>query len=138
MLRRDYIMRLLMEFMAALERMLERKDIGDRREEIKRLYDKYVGPYTLYHNATIDEVMTAIAGMEEQQRLPRIEMLAELYYAEAGTVGNPTRDMLLGKAYALFEYIERNGDTFSMERRGKMKAIQKTLDNITGNALQGQ
>jgi len=138
MLRRDYIMRLLMEFMAALERMLERKDIGDRREEIKRLYDKYVGPYTFYHNATIDEVMTAIAGMEEQQQLPRMEMLAELYYAEAGTVGNPTRDMLLGKAFALFEYIERNGDTFSMERRGKMKAIQEMLDNIAENARHGQ
>ena len=40
MLQRDYILRLIREFMAAIERMLRKKEIADRREEIKQLYEQ--------------------------------------------------------------------------------------------------
>lgn len=129
MLQRDYILRLIREFMAALERMLEKKEMADRREEIKQLYEQYVGPYALYHNATIDEVLLALAGMDEEQRLPRMEMLAELFYAEADTVSNPERDFLLEKAFALFSIIERDGKTYSLKRRWKMQDIQERISN---------
>ncbi len=135
MLQRDYILRLIREFMAALERMLEKKEVADRREEIKQLYEQYVGPYALYHNATIDEVLLALAGMDEEQRLPRMEMLAELFYAEADTVSNPERDFLLEKAFALFSIIEREGKTYSLKRRWKMQDIQERISNgQTGKA----
>jgi len=129
MLQRDYILRLIREFMAALERMLEKKEVADRREEIKQLYEQYVGPYALYHNATIDEVLLALAGMDEEQRLPRMEMLAELFYAEADTVSNPERESLLEKAFALFSIIEREGKTYSLKRRWKMQDIQERISN---------
>ena len=129
MLQRDYILRLIREFMAALERMLEKKEVADRREEIKQLYEQYVGPYALYHNATIDEVLLALAGMDEEQRLPSMEMLAELFYAEADTVSNPERDFLLEKAFALFSIIERDGKTYSLKRRWKMQDIQERISN---------
>lgn len=129
MLQRDYILRLIREFMAALERMLEKKEVADRREEIKQLYKQYVGPYALYHNATTDEVLLALAGMDEEQRLPRMEMLAELFYAEADTVSNPERDFLLEKAFALFSIIERDGKTYSLKRRWKMQDIQERISN---------
>lgn len=129
MLQRDYILRLIREFMAALERMLEKKEVADRREEIKQLYEQYVGPYALYHNATIDEVLLALAGMDDEQRLPRMEMLAELFYAEADTVSNPERDFLLEKAFALFSIIEREGKTYSLKRRWKMQDIQERISN---------
>lgn len=129
MLQRDYILRLIREFMAALERMLEKKEVADRREEIKQLYEQYVGPYALYHNATIDEVLLALAGMDEEHRLPRMEMLAELFYVEADTVSNPERDFLLEKAFALFSIIEREGKTYSLKRRWKMQDIQERISN---------
>lgn len=129
MLQRDYILRLIREFMAALERMLEKKEVADRREEIKQLYEQYVGPYALYHNATTDEVLLALAGMDDEQRLPRMEMLAELFYAEADTVSNPERDFLLEKAFALFGIIERDGKTYSLKRRWKMQDIQERISN---------
>lgn len=135
MLQRDYILRLIREFMAALERMLEKKEVADRREEIKQLYEQYVGPYALYHNATTDEVLLALAGMDEEQRLPRMEMLAELFYVEADTVSNPERDFLLEKAFALFSIIEREGKTYSLKRRWKMQDIQERISNgQTGKA----
>ena len=40
MLERDYIMRLIREFLAALARLLEKKEVTDRHEELKKLYDQ--------------------------------------------------------------------------------------------------
>ncbi len=128
MLERDYIMRLIQEFMAALARVLEKKEVTTRREEIRKLYDKYVGPYTLYYNASVDEVMQAIQSYGVEQRIQRLEMLAELYYTEADMVSKPDRDFLLEKAYTLFDFIDRNGKTYSFDRLMKMDKIRKELD----------
>lgn len=126
MLQRDYIQRLIREFMAAIERMLEKKEITTRRDKIKELYDLYVGPYAFYSIATIDDVMKAMAGInDEEKRLSKMEMLAELYYHEADTVGQPQRDELLAKAFMLFDYVETHGDTFSIDRRNKMTVIKQ-------------
>jgi len=73
MLERDYIMRLIQEFMAALERMLEKPEIEERRKEIQTLYDKYVGPYSFYHTATVEEALEALAGVDEEHRIGKIE-----------------------------------------------------------------
>ena len=125
MLERDYIQRLIREFMAALERMLEKKEVEVRREKIKELYEQYIGPYAFYHIATIDDVMKAMSGIDDEERkLAKIDMLAELYYYEADTVGQPTRDELLNKAFLLFDYVETHGDTFSIDRRNKMAMIR--------------
>ena len=106
MLQRDYIQRLIREFMAALERMLEKKEVEVRREKIKELYNQYVGPYAFYSIATIEDVMKAMAGIDdEEKRLSKMDMLAELYYHEADMVGQPTRDELLSQfriSYAVF------------------------------------
>ena len=128
MLERDYIMRLIQEFMAALARVLEKKEVTTRREEIRKLYDKYVGPYTLYYNASVDEVMQAIQSYGVEQRIQRLEMLAELYYTEADMVSKPDRDFLLEKAYALFDFIDHNGKTYSFDLLLKMDKIRKELD----------
>ena len=80
MLQRDYIQRLIREFMAALERMLEKKEVEVRREKIKELYNQYVGPYAFYSVATIDDVMKAMAGIADEEKrmkaLPRSSSLA--------------------------------------------------------------
>lgn len=67
MLQRDYIQRLIREFMAALERMLEKKEVEVRREKIRELYNQYVGPYAFYSIATIEDVMKAMAGIADEE-----------------------------------------------------------------------
>ena len=56
MLKRDYILRLIREFAEALE-LVMKKDVSKQRDEIRLMYDQYVGPYSLYHICTMDEVM---------------------------------------------------------------------------------
>ena len=128
MLQRDYIMRLIREFMAALSRLLDKKEVTERREEIKKLYEQFVGPYALYHNATIDEVMTALQGEDEEHRFYKMQILAELFNVEADTESKPFSDFLLEKSYALFDFIDKNGKEYSLDRRRKMETIQQRID----------
>ncbi len=73
--------------MAAIDRMLEKKEVEVRREKFRELYNQSVGPYAFYSSATIDDVMKAMAGIEnEATRLSKRDMLAELYDHEAETV----------------------------------------------------
>ena len=128
MLQRDYIKRLIREFAEALRRMLDQKEVAKRRETIRLLYEQYLGPYILYHFATIDELMSAIQSFPEDERMERLAMLAELYYAEADTEASVhDREVLLQKAFNLFEYLERESGVYSMERRGKMAELMKQL-----------
>lgn len=127
MLQRDYILRLIREFMAALQRMLEKKEIKERKEEMRRLYDQYVGPYAFYHCATLDDVMEALAGEEEGHRMAKIEMLSELYYAESALVEKPEGDRLLSMAFSLYDYLEHYSRMFSWERHRKMADIRQRL-----------
>ena len=85
-----------------------------------------------FKRTTVTAAMRALASYDGGQRLERMEMLAELYYAEADTVTGPDRNFLLDKAFNLFSFIERNGKTFSMDRRYKMALIEQRLKKCSG------
>lgn len=123
MLQRDYIQRLIREFMAALQRLIEKKEIGQRQEEVRRLFTQYLGDYAFFHTASMDDVMQWFGKYPEEERLDRITMLAELYYAEADTLSEPTRTAVLDRAYMLFDFVDRHSRTYSPERLKKMNEI---------------
>jgi hypothetical protein len=124
MLQRDYIQRLIREFMAALQRLLEKKEVGERQEEVRRLFAQYMGDYAFFHTASLDDIMRWFEKYHEEERLDRIGMLAELYYAEADTMSEPMRSDVLDKAFMLFDFIDRHSRTYSPERLEKMREIE--------------
>ena len=72
--------------------------------------------------------MQALQSFDENERLDRMGMLAELYYAEADTTGDPSeRNFLLEKAFNLFDFIDYHGQVFSLDRQEKMADIQRRL-----------
>ena len=123
MLQRDYIQRLIREFMAALQRLIEKNEAGERQEEVRRLFTQYVGDYTFYHTATLEDVMQSFGKYPEEERLERINMLAELYYAEADSLSEPARTAVLDRAFMLFDFIDRHSRTYSPDRLKKMNDI---------------
>lgn len=131
MLQRDYFIRLIEEFYAAVSHFLVKKEDDLKRDkELKDLYRQYVGEYDDLRNLSVDELFNYAAEQwSDDERTDRINMAAELLYAEASYKGQPLRQMLLEKAYALFDYVEGNGSTFSIDRRQKMKAMRQELDN---------
>ncbi len=130
MIERDYIMRLIREFMAALLRFLEKNEIRRNEDELISLYNSYVGDSAFYHTASMDDVMDSFMKWSSEQRIYRIEMLAELYYAEAGIKSGPTRYDLLNRAYFLFDFLDRNSKVYSFERIRKMGDIKKRIEKF--------
>jgi hypothetical protein len=127
MLQRDYILRLIQEFAAALQRLIEKKEIEDITEKLDKMYDQYIGPHAFYQTAEMDDVMDSFSRFNDNERMDRMEMLAQLYYVEADMKSEPTRTMLLQRALLLFDFIDRNGKTFSFDRRAKIDKIVKAI-----------
>ena len=133
MLQRDYFIRLIEEFNAAISRFLTKKDDDMKRDkDLKDLYRQYVGEYDVLRNLSVDELLKyAKEQWDEAERIDKINMVAELLFAEASYKVQPLRNILMEKAYALFDYVEGNGPTFSIERRQKMEAMRQELDIIS-------
>ena len=131
MLQRDYFIRLIEEFNAAISRFLTKKDDDLKRDkDLKDLYRQYVGEYDDLRNLSVDELLRyAKEQWKEEERIDKINMVAELLYAEGSYKGQPLRQILLEKAYALFDYVEANDSTFSIDRRQKMEAMRQELGN---------
>ena len=131
MLQRDYFIRMIEEFNAAISRFLTKKDDELKRDkDLKDLYRQYVGEYDDLRNLSVDELLTyAKEQWKEEERIDKINMVAELLYAEGSYKGQPLRQILLEKAYAFFDYVEANDSTFSIDRRQKMEAMRQELDN---------
>lgn len=57
MLQRDYFLRIIQEFMAALAKFLEKKEAEEQRDDdLRELYRQYVGTYDL-RNLSLDELL---------------------------------------------------------------------------------
>lgn len=132
MIQQDYIMRIIREFMEALQLYVSRqKDVKKKQEKILELYDSYVGDHVFYHTATMDDVMDSFTRWPVEERLYRMEMLAELYYAETEVKTGPMRQMLFERAMQMFVFIDRNSRTFSFDRQSKISRIQEILHRET-------
>lgn len=125
MLQQDYFMRLLREFAEALQLLLNKKGHDRQMEEIQAMYNRYIGNSSeFFHTASIDEVMTSFDRFHEDERISRMEMLADLYYAEAGLTTTPSRAILLERALTLYVYVDANSRTYSIGRLEKISRIR--------------
>lgn len=129
MLQRDYFLRLIQEFFAALAAFLENNKGRDKEAELRDLYRRFVGSYDTLRNLTVEETMCyAREQWPEEQRIQRLEMLAELLYAEALGKAQPLSGMLFGKASHLFHYVNAHDNTFSIERMQKLQYIARVMN----------
>ena len=93
MIQQDYFLRLVEEFATALAVMMKKKE--DKRDDIlKDMYRQYIGDYTLLRNMSVEELICyANNEWDDKERIDRLEMLAELLYAEGSYKTNPLRSM---------------------------------------------
>lgn len=128
MLQQDYFLRIIEEFAKALTLFKQsKKDLKQKQDEILKLYDTYVGDNVFYHIASMDDIMDSFTRFPEDERLERMEMLAELYYAESDLKSGPSRDMLLENARKLFIFIDHHSRTLSLQRQQRIIQIEKEI-----------
>lgn len=122
------MLRLIREFMIALQKMLEKKEIESKQETLKKLYQQFIGDATFYRLEPIEEILKALREMPEDERLGKTEMLAELYYHEGLLSNVCQRHFFYSKAMHLYTLIETQTKTFSAERQAKMQKLQQALN----------
>lgn len=128
MLQQDYFLRIIEEFAKALSLFKQsKKNLKQKQDEILKLYDTYVGDNVFYHIASMDDIMDSFTRFPEDERLERMEMLAELYYAESDLKSGPPRDMLLENARKLFIFIDHHSRTLSLQRQQRIIQIEKDI-----------
>ena len=128
MLQTDYFIRLIREFMDALQLFVSRKRHGEKfTKGLEDLYRSYLGPYDFYHISDMDEIMHDFERFPEEERLQRMEMLARLYYVEAGEKIGPSRHMLLERSLMLFNFIDAHSNVYSIEREMCISSIRSQL-----------
>jgi hypothetical protein len=129
MLQRDYFLRVIEEFAKALAAVLEKKEDEQHLDkDLHELYEQYVGSYDVVRNLSFEEMLTyAEEQWKPEERLERLNMLAELLYAEGTRKGLALRSLLFDKAYRLYLYVEANGADFSIDRQQKMRQIEQEL-----------
>ena len=98
---------------------------------MRRLFTQYLGGYDLYHAGTVDDVMRSFEKYPVEERLERMEMLAELYDAEADSLSEPMRSEVLERAFMLFDFIDRHSRTYSLERLKKMNDISARRKGVS-------
>lgn len=130
MLHQDYFLRLIEEFQLALARVLGIKTKDKKDEMIRDLYRQYVGHYDDLRNLSADELITFSQDQwKAEQRLERLNFVAELLYAEASYKAFPLRGFLMQKAFVLFSYIDAHSNVMSIDRRQKMAQISREIGN---------
>lgn len=134
MLEKDYILRLLQQFFEDLSLFLSKKKKEDEASEKQEdydwasLYGTYVGDYAFYHTEQSAEILASFSKYSPSERLPRMEMLAELYFREAQFEReNAVKLSLLERSLLLWEYIDKHSDTYSMERVRRMGYIRSAI-----------
>lgn len=128
MIRQDYLMRLVREFAEALELLLHKKDHDRQMEEMQAMYNRYIGRSSeFFHTSSIDDVMASFERFHEDERIDRMEMLADLYYAEASITTTPSRNVLLERALAIYLHVDANGRTYSAERLNRIDDIRHRM-----------
>lgn len=130
MLQQDYFLRLIEEFQIALARVLGLKEKDKKDTMIRDLYRQYVGDYDDLRNLSFDELLRyADDQWPEQQRLERLNFVAELLYTEASYKAQPLRGMLLERAFRIYAYLDAHSGVMSIDRRQKMERIVSEIGN---------
>lgn len=132
MLQRDYIMRLLQDFVEALEKLVEERDKHDGPElqlQLQSIYRAYFNhPHIFYYNQDAEYILNDLGqNYGGEELLTRIEMLSELLYQDALLKEPEEQKYLLRKSLYLLIYLDEHSDTFSFERRGKISEIEKKI-----------
>lgn len=132
MFEKDYILRLLSQFFDDLNLFINKKTMVNRQKEMISLYNTFVGDYTFYHIAATDAILKSFDELNPNEKICKMQMLAELYFQEALIELMAVEKLsLCRKSLEIWEYIDINSDTYSMDRKQKIEFIKSMLQEIT-------
>lgn len=130
MLRRDYIMKMLQDLFAAVSRLLSEGNasLSERQKDLLALYTMLGNNADFFRQSHVDDIMLSLTEFEDDY-IERVEMLAEIMYADALIGGNSDGQIedLRRKSLHLYSYVEKHSDAFNMVRQQRIAELQGLL-----------
>lgn len=145
MYQKDYILRMiemLGDLIAGVLGLIRKGDLNMASEEIGRIYHKILREDSSFFMNIPAEDLTAKLLSEHNYTNGHLEILAELFNAEAELEtarGNKEKCRELSmKSLILFKFIDNEQKTYSIERIRKMAEIQKRIEGMMVRRYDGE
>lgn len=130
MIEKDYIMRILQQFFAALNNLINNKRNVGNDEILVQLKDLYLSQlgneYAFFYYNDIEKIKQSIIDDNHDNTLARCTILSELYYHDG--ILNSDQELkinLLKKALHLLRYIDEKSNTYSLERKSRIQFLDE-------------
>ena len=139
MYQKDYILRMiemLGDLLAAIFGLIRKGDLAQASEKLDRIYYDMLKEDASYFRSIPADELTNKLIEEHNYTNGHLEILAELFNAEAEmemAQGNKTGSVEYSeKALLLFEFIDTQQKTLSVERLDKMNNIHDRIERLGG------
>ena len=137
MYQRDYILRMiemLGDFIRAIMGWIKKGELEKASEILERAYYEVLRQDASFFHLIPKNELTTKLIQEHNYTNGHLEMLAELFYAEAElrfAKGNKTGCIeFYEKSLLLLEFVEKQTKTYSEEKKSKIEAIEKQLETL--------
>ena len=133
MIRKDYLMRLLKEFLDGLTELLTHA----KNENSEQFLARTEGFYPTYLNQkrsffienSLSDIIQSIITENEEESAIKCEMLAELLFLDANHMQDKDKqEDTYKKALFFFDYAEQHSTTFSENRMSKIGILKGILN----------
>ncbi len=130
MLRRDYIMKMFLELMTALEKLIHDRSasLTERQKDLEAMYTMFNNTADFFRQADEETVMLALTEFADDY-VERVEMLAAVYRADALLTSDGENAVLdlRRKSLALYEYAESHSPDYSLLRQQRIAELREAL-----------
>ncbi len=140
MYQKDYILRMIEmfgELLAGIFGLIKKGQYDRASEQIGKVYYDLLKEDASFFRVIPEEDLTQKLMKEHNYTNGHLEILAELFNAEAELAlaqgNNPGCMEYSRKSLILFEFIDEDLKTYSLERINKMESIRKRIETVSTN-----
>jgi len=136
MYQKDYILciiEMIRELIMGILGLIKKGDLDIAGEKLKNLYYDFLKEDAAFFTTLPAKDLTTRLLKEHNYNNGHLEILASLFDAEAELeLARGNNDLCLGfsrKALILFEFLDNEQNTYSLERAGKIEALRKRIES---------
>ncbi len=137
MYQKDYILRMiemLTDLIAGILALIKKGDFQKASQALEIAFYDYLKQDAAFFNLIPKEDLTAKLLDEHNFTNGHLEILAELFYAQAelsfAQGKHPESMLFYEKSLTLFDFIEKESKTFSVERQSRISLIKYQIGKL--------
>jgi hypothetical protein len=137
MYKRDFIMRMIQmlgEVIARILGQIRKGDYQQASQNLENAYNEFLKQDAAFFRTIPKEKLTDILLREHNYNFGHLEILSELFYAEAELLyaqGNQIESTIYyEKTLLLYEFVDKESKSFSIDKQLKMSKIKDRLEQL--------